>query len=96
MTVQTTEESPMFVRRSTVADVAELGRLAALSGTAHAPQGVYLVAEVGPHTVAAVSLDRADEVLYDPAYETADIQDLLRRWGRSLRREARRLERLAA
>jgi hypothetical protein len=96
MTARTNQDGPIFVRRSTVADIAELARLAALSGKAQAPQGVYLVAEVGERTVAAVSLARTEEVLHDPAYDTSTIQELLRRWGRNLRREATRIERQAA
>ena len=86
----------VFVRRSTVADVADLARLSALSGAARAPQGVYLLAEVEGSTVAAVSLDRSEPVLRDPAHDTSDVAELLRRWGCKLRREARRLERQAA
>jgi hypothetical protein len=90
-----TREHPVFVRRSTVADLPDLARLAGLSGRMPA-RGVYLVAEVEGRTVAAISLDRAEAVLHDPAYETSNIQDLLKRWGRNLRRETRRLERRAA
>jgi hypothetical protein len=91
-----TREHPVFVRRSTVADVADLARLAGFSGQMRAPRGVYLVAEVKGRTVAAISLDRAEAVLHDPACDTSSIQDLLKRWGRNLRRETRRLERRAA
>jgi hypothetical protein len=91
-----TREHPVFVRRSTVADAADLARLAGLSGRMQAPRGVYLVAEVEGRTVAAISLDRAEAVLHDPAYETSNVQELLKRWGRNLRRETRRLERRAA
>jgi hypothetical protein len=34
--------------------------------------------------------------LHDPAYDTSNIQELLKRWGKNLRRETRRLERRAA
>jgi hypothetical protein len=89
-------KAPVFVRRSTVADVADLARLSALNGAPGAPQGAYLLAEVGGSTVAAVSLDRADPVLRDPAHDTSNVAELLSRWGCNLRREARRLERHAA
>jgi hypothetical protein len=88
--------APIFVRRSTIADVADLARLAALNGAPSAPAGVYLLAEVGGSTVAAVSLDRSEPVLSDPAHDTSNVAELLRRWGSNLRREARRLERYAA
>ena len=88
--------APVFVRRSTIADVADLARLSALSGSTRAPQGVYLLAEIGGSTVAAVSLDRTEPVLHDPARDTSNVTELLRRWGFKLRRKARRLERQAA
>jgi hypothetical protein len=91
-----TEERPVFVRRSTIADIADLERLAALSSRTRTPRGVYLLAEVNGSTVAAVSLDRREAVLHDPAHDTSSIQELLLRWGRNLRREARRIERRAA
>jgi hypothetical protein len=88
--------APVFVRRSTVADIADLARLSALTGAAEAPDGVYLLAEVGGSTVAAVSLDRSEPVLRDPSHEDANVAELLGKWGCKLRREARRIQRHAA
>jgi hypothetical protein len=88
--------TPVFVRRSTVADVADLARLSALNDAPLAPKGAYLLAEVEGSTVAAVSLDRSEPVLRDTAHDTSNVAELLHRWGCNLRREARRLERYAA
>jgi hypothetical protein len=61
-----------------------------------APRGVYLVAEVGGEIVAAVPLDARTAMLHDPSHPTADIRELLRRWARSLRREASMVDSKAA
>jgi hypothetical protein len=91
-----TAANTVFVRRSSVADVTDLARLAEAGGRTRQPRGVYLIAEIGGQIVAAVSLERAEAALRHPADETSDVEDLLRRWALKLRREARRLERRAA
>jgi len=85
----------VFVRRSTVLDLATLSLLAAQGGRP-APRGVYLVAEVGGRIVAATSLDRPEAPLCAPTSDTTDIQELLRRWGQNLRRDVTRTESRAA
>jgi len=98
MTNPTRADQPskcVFVRRSTVLDLAALSHLAA-QGDRPAPRGVYLIAEVGGRIVAATSLDRREEPLCDAGSDTADIQYLLRRWSHSLRREFTRSESRAA
>jgi hypothetical protein len=85
----------VFVRRSTILDLAALSQLAARSGRA-VPRGLYLIAEVGGRIVAATSLDRREAPLGDPAADTADIQHLLRRWGSNLQRDVKGIESRAA
>jgi hypothetical protein len=98
MTSQKRADQPsecLFIRRSTVVDLAALSHLAA-QGSRPAPRGVYLIAEVGGRIVAATSLDRREAPLCDPTSDTADIQYLLRRWSDNLRRDFKRTESRAA
>ena len=78
----------VFVRRSTLADLPSLARLAAATGLPVVPDGRYLVAETGGQIVAAASLDGRG-TLRDPSIETDDIRALLTRWAANLRRHAR-------
>lgn len=85
----------VFVRRSTLADVPTLARLAAASGLPAAPQGRYLVAEVDDEIVAAAPLDDGVGPVHDPSVGTADIRELLTRWAANVRRHAAPLPKAA-
>jgi hypothetical protein len=98
MTSQTQADKPsgcVLFRRSTILDVATLSHLAAQDGRP-TPRGVYLIAEISGRVVAATSLERQEAPLCNPAHNTADIQELLRRWSRSLQRDINRGESRAA
>jgi hypothetical protein len=87
-------EPAVLVRRSTLADLPGLARLAAASGTLISPAGHYLVAEVRGTIVAAAPLESGAAV-HDPTVDTSDIRELLMRWALNLRSDATRMPKAA-
>jgi hypothetical protein len=75
--------APILLRRSDVADLPALRRLAQLESRP-LPDGYFLVAEIQGELVAAVSLEVDQPALGDPFRPTADIRRLLELQARAL------------
>ena len=88
------KEPAFFVRRSTLADLPELARLATASGNLLAPAGRYLVAEARGTIVAAAPLE-CGAAVHDPTVDTSDVRELLTRWAVNLRCGAPRMRKAA-